>query len=42
MGKTKCKEKKSEKKEVKHPEYECEKCGEVANKGKKLCKPVRI
>lgn len=42
MAKTKCKEKKSEKKQVKHPEFECKKCGEVAKNEKKLCKPARI
>jgi hypothetical protein len=42
MGKTRCKEKEREKKDLKAPKYECRKCGEVANKEKKLCKPVKI
>jgi hypothetical protein len=42
MGKTKCKEKENGKKAVKEPKYECKKCGEVASKEKKLCKPEKI
>ena len=42
MGKTKCKEKKEAEKEVKDPKYQCRKCGEVARKEKKLCKPEKL
>lgn len=42
MGKTKCKEKKDPGKEVVEPRYQCRKCGEVARKEKKLCKPEKI
>ncbi len=41
MGKTMCKEKKKDSDKQKDGEFKCKKCGAVASKEKKLCKPEK-
>ena len=43
MSKTRCElsEKEYAEKDKKNPKFECNKCGRVANKKEKLCKPKK-
>lgn len=40
MGKTACKKK--DPRDVDNPKYECKKCGGLAKKEEKLCKPRKV